>query len=356
MIIDYQKIHGNEYGFPPWLMEKLVCPAAGEGVHRWIYRVGLSLRHYVYEARDAAEIVHAHITRAESPPGEIYSSLCNAYESEGDDDFDYHSWSPSDEQLRSPSFVKHIYDDCWDGKKTALQTLKECSNPIPDIKGILNRLYADEHYVCIGNAIIDSQGVKRGYSSTTLEKKYLVRADDLESFAQIVPNPMRKGWGYTKGGDPSERSKDNACADHDRKYAVTDFDFTLEGPFGEVIQYVMDKEKLEVRDAIHEITARLILYIAKDRPHVPLFMVLDTGNKSLHAWWDIDGLEVEDQRMWFNQTISMGTDSTICLRASVRTTFTCIFSGPSTPPSPSITTARPASMASCSRPRSRATG
>jgi hypothetical protein len=307
MIIDYRKIHGNEYGFPEWLMEKLVCPASGDGVHIWIFRVGLSLRHYV-EIDEAQDIVHEHMTRSESPPGEIYSSLCNAYEAE-DDGFDHQrDWTPSDADLRSLSFVKHIYDS-WKGKGTALQTLKDDSHPIPDIAGVLNRLYADEDYVCIGNAIIDKHGNKCGYSSTTLQKKYLVQADDLGSYAQIVPNPMRKEWGLTQSGDPSERSKDNAAID--RIYAVTDFDFTLEGAFGEVIQYVMDKEKLEARDAIHEITARLILYIAKRHRHIPLLMVVDSGGKSLHGWWDVDKLDYMDQRDWFYQTVPLGTDSTI---------------------------------------------
>jgi hypothetical protein len=248
------------------------------------------------------------MTRAESPPGEIWSSLSNAYEAESDG-FDHAmDRTPSDANLRSPYFVKHIYD-CWKGEKTAMQILKEVSNPIPDLTGILNRLYNDEDYVCVGNAIIDQNGKKCGYSSTTLQKKHLVQADDLESHAQIVPNPMRKEWGLTQSGDPSERSKDNAALD--RKYAVADFDFTLGGPFGEVIQYVMDKEKLTQRDAIHEITARLILYIAKCNRHIPLWMVLDTGNKSLHAWWDIDGLDYEDQRAWFYETVPLGTDSTI---------------------------------------------
>ena len=89
---------------------------------------------------------------------------------------------------------------------------------------------------------------------------------------------MRKWWGLTQSGDPSERSKENAAID--RKYAVTDFDFTLEGAFGDVDRYVMDKEKLEARDAIHEITARLIIFIAKDNRHIPLFMVLDTGKRA----------------------------------------------------------------------------
>jgi hypothetical protein len=308
MIINYREIHGNEYGFPAWLMEKLECPASGDGVHIWIFRVGLSLRHYVDDIREAEEIVRPHMTREESPPGEIYSSLCNAYEAESDGFDHQRDGTPSDEYLRCPSLVKHIYDS-WKGAKTALQTLKEVSNPIPDITGILNRLYNDEDYVCVGNAIIDQNGKKWGYSSTTLKKKYLVQADDLGSHAQIVPNPMRKEWGLTQKGDPSERSQENAAID--RKYAVTDFDFTLEGAFGEIIQYVMDKEKLEVHDAIHEITARLIIYLAKWNRNIPLWMVLDTGNKSLHAWWDMDKMEYEDQLAWFYETVPLGTDSTI---------------------------------------------
>ena len=51
---------------------------------------------------------------------------------------------------------------------------------------------------------------------------------------QIVPNPMRGEKGHTQAGKESERSLENAALH--RKYAVTDFDFTLAGAFGEVIR------------------------------------------------------------------------------------------------------------------------
>jgi hypothetical protein len=315
MIIDYRQIHGNEYGFPAWLMEKLDCPAAGEGVHIWIFRVGLSLKHYV-GIDEAEEIVEEHMTREENPPGEIHASLVKAYASESDGSAgrDYEAGEGRsvgerqlpDEKLRNPALVWNIHNMWWQSKKPALQTLKEFSNPIPDRMGIINHLYSDGEWICVGKALINDQGQKLGYTAYSVQKKASV---EIDPWSQIVPNPMRGEKGRTQAGRESERSLENAALH--RKYAVTDFDFTLEGTFGEVIRRVMDKEKLAVRDAIHEMTARLILYLADYHEHIPLLMVVDSGNKSLQAWWGVDQLDEDAQRNWFFKTVPMGTDSTI---------------------------------------------
>jgi len=307
MIIDYVAIHGNEYGLPPWLMTKLEnCPASGEGVHRWIYTMGLSLRHYV-EIDDACDIVHDYMTRSESPPGEIWHSLANAYEAESDG-FDHQmDRTPTTEELRDPAKVERLYRS-WKSKKTAMQTLEAVSNPIPDIAGVLNRLYADGEWICVGTANIDDRGKKWGYTAYSVQKSYAV-ANEPQLWSQIVPNPMRMEKGHTKQGKESERTLENAALL--RKYAVTDFDFTLEGKFGPFIQQVMAELELMPGPAIHEIIARLILDIATRHPSVPLLMVVDSGGKSLHAWWDIDGLDFGWQREWFYETVPLGTDPTI---------------------------------------------
>jgi hypothetical protein len=107
VIINYREIEGNEYGFPPWLMEKLEdCPASGEGVHNWIYRVALSLRHYA-DVEDAMDIIKTYMTRDENPAGEVYRSVLNAYEAE------YHGLPDEayrqDELPMNPLEVERIY-------------------------------------------------------------------------------------------------------------------------------------------------------------------------------------------------------------------------------------------------------
>jgi hypothetical protein len=188
--------------------------------------------------------------------------------------------------------------------------LKDASNPIPSLVGVLDALYDDDDFLCIGNANYDKRVNKCGYSSTTLKKKILVQADDLHTFAQIVPNPMRKEWGYTKTeGKESVRSVDNAAID--RTYAVTDFDMTLEGVFGEFIQRLMFQIVEMPPQTIHEITAALILDIAMRSPDVPLVMVVDSGGKSLHAWWDIRRMTYQQQYEWFFQWVPLSADPAI---------------------------------------------
>jgi hypothetical protein len=225
VIIDYRKIEGNEYGFPPWLMAKLDCPSAGEGVHNWLWHAACALRHYV-EIDKGIEIARVFMTRDENPPGEIARTFENAYSQE------YHGLPAeasaycAEEFPKNPAEVERIFRSY---KKNPLKLLRDASNPIPDIVGVLDALYSDDDLICVGNAIY-ARGVKHGYTANTLQKKILVQADDLSNFSQIVPNPMLREWGYTRNGKESERSVDNAAIL--RTYAVTDFDFTLQGVFG----------------------------------------------------------------------------------------------------------------------------
>ena len=81
---------------------------------------------------------------------------------------------------------------------------------------------------------------------------------------------MRREQGFTKKAketqspETSDRCQDNACIV--RKYAVMDFDFTLEGSFGELIRRIMEEQGSMPRYVIHEITAAIILEIANALP------------------------------------------------------------------------------------------
>ena len=76
-------------------------------MHTWIYRVALSLRHYV-EVEEAIEIIQERMTREENPSGEVMRSVMNAYEAE------YHglpdeAYRPDADPEKDPIEVGHIY-------------------------------------------------------------------------------------------------------------------------------------------------------------------------------------------------------------------------------------------------------
>ena len=37
-------------------------------------------------------------------------------------------------------------------------------------------------------------------------------------------------------------------------------------------------------------------------------MVVDSGGKSLHAWWDIASMAYEQQKEWFYKAVPLGAD------------------------------------------------
>jgi hypothetical protein len=307
VIINYQEIEGSEYGLPPWVMTKLEgCPAGGEGVHNWLWHIALALRHYV-EIDEGVEIARVFMTRGENPAGEVINTFENAYATE------YHGLPyeayGEEEYEPNPEAVERIYRSY---KLSPLTLLKSVSHPIPDLPTIIDRLYFKRDFVCYGNAFYNKKGEKQGYNAITLLQVNLVTGYAMETlyeYAQIVPNPMTAEEGCTKGGKTSARSIENAAVH--RRYAVTDFDFTVEGAFGGVIQRLMFENGLMPREMIHEITAALILEIAQRSPDITLIMVVDSGGKSLHAWWDIRHMTFEQQRKWFFQWVPLGADPAI---------------------------------------------
>jgi hypothetical protein len=214
------------------------------------------------------------------------------------------------ESSKNPAEVERIYY-AWKGN--ALETLKKVSNPIPDLEHILRRLYAPTDWICVGAPCVDikRRKVAKGYLAGTGQLQDYIQTD-LSVWANIVPNPMRYEQGFTKKAkrnqspETSDRCQDNACIV--RKYTVMDFDFTLNGSFGELIQRIMEEEGLMPRYVIHEITAAIILEIAQRSPDVPLLMVVDSGGKSLHAWWDIASMPYEKQKEWFYKAVPLGAD------------------------------------------------
>lgn len=154
MIIDYREINGNPYGLPRWVMEKLEsCPAAGEGVHHWMYHIACALRHYV-EMEEARPIIQEYMTRLESPD-EIANTLINVYSLEysglSEEYVDPYAVLKN-ESSKTPAEVERIYY-AWKG--AALETLKKVSNPIPDLEHILRGLYAATDWICVGAPYLD---------------------------------------------------------------------------------------------------------------------------------------------------------------------------------------------------------
>jgi len=142
-----------------------------------------------------------------------------------------------------------------------LDDLLARSDPVPkDMSLILKSLYPGDPWICIGRS--DRMGDHRTIRLSHLMKKRYWTTYDL-----IVPNPMKAETGRTQQGKISPRTKKNAGPPI---YAVFESD-----------QYSGD----------FDTQASIILWFAE---RLPLKMVVHSGNKSLHAWYDASGSS-EDQ-------------------------------------------------------------
>jgi len=106
---------------------------------------------------------------------------------------------------------------------------------------------------------------------------------ELDRFDHVVPNIPCDEWGFTLDGRESQHSKDLFLH---RNHIVVEFDETV--PY---------------KDA----QASIILWLA-EKGWGDLRLVVDSGGKSLHAWFHCGGIEDEALIPGFAQAVRLGAD------------------------------------------------
>lgn len=236
-------------------------PPAG-GTHRWIFTAAAKLRHlfsqdscYEYLRR----VVDSCVLHRPIPDREILEAVKRVYESQGD------------VPTRRASFV-------WPGRKdNIIKVALEEHDPICDLeekitaKEALPQLFWADELVCYGPNTFTAAVTDPGNLAQFAEKMQF-----------IVANPMRALTGKTKEGKDSARCQGNVSF---RRYLVTEFDG------------MPDKTD----------QARLLALLAKIRP---LVMVVDSGGKSLHGWFEAEGALEGDCFLFYGMAIMLGADPT----------------------------------------------
>jgi hypothetical protein len=147
----------------------------------------------------------------------------------------------------------------------------------PDATWFVQKLYHPDDLLCIGNSVKDTR-------ATPLS---IIVRHKLE-ICLMVPSPMSSRTGHTQNGKVSERCLDNTGP---RRYLVTEFDTGTSDEQAGVIYHLME--------------------------YCPLVMVLWSGNRSLHAWWNCDGADDLKQRNFFNYAVSLGADPATWTRSQL---------------------------------------
>jgi len=99
----------------------------------------------------------------------------------------------------------------------------------------------------------------------------------------VVPNPMKGAAGLTKEGKPSARCQGNVA---ERRYVVAEFD---DPGFPKA-------DQARVASGLGEA--------------LPLVMIVDSGGKSLHCWYDCRGADANALTAFFSAAVRAGADPT----------------------------------------------
>jgi len=138
--------------------------------------------------------------------------------------------------------------------------------------GAIRQLYDPDDLLCTGPSQLSA--LVRSVEDT---------ARDAEFMQFIVPNPMKGLEAMNKKGELSKRCQANV---KERRYLVAEFDLPDQG---------------------HDAQARLITALAKK---LPCCMVVDSGGKSLHAWFAVRGMIEPEAAQFFGFACGLGADAT----------------------------------------------
>ena len=238
---------------PQFLRDLIACPpAAGAGVHIWLFKVARQLHAYraPEEIVDLLRVAVQDCGRAVADR-EIFDAVESSKAC---------AWQPGQPGTRSKTTGKTTGK--WPvvntkarhaaiSKKPAvgLADLQEASpwrcDESSDSDYYLDMLFPGDLLLCLG---IDKLNFW-----TAPREEFRGRS---ASYSLIVPSAMTSVWGITQGGKTSMHT---LASTGPRRYLVTEFD-----------------------SATFDEQAAMIDHLSE---YAPLAMVLSSGGKSLHAWW-----------------------------------------------------------------------
>lgn len=256
------------------------APAHGGGVHRWMFTTS----RYLHALRSHDEIVELlksslHGCGRRVPDRELQAAISDSKKD---------AWVPGKKgqdiiyQSAWPKFNKEKYVEVTcDAKALCAADLWE-SSPVRymDDKSytweIIDRLFPGNPYLCCGLS-------KEVFEA---KRKHEWRKEcGKQQF--IVPSACKGEMGFTKDGNPSAHCNDNTGP---RMYLVIE----------------QDQGNPDQQTAV-------IVYLTK---YLPLRMVLSSGGKSLHAWFDCQGiLDESKQKDMMRAAVALGADDstwTLC--------------------------------------------
>lgn len=257
---------------PRFISDLLASPPAhGDGIHRYLFttsRYLLALRTEEETAEILRSVLHGSGRRI--PEREIQSAIRDAGKVK---------WVPGEKQSvvyqsTWPKFNKEKYTDitCDPNAYGAADLWEDSPVRYCDDKSyseeIIDALFEGDPYLCCGlsNSVFESRK-KHEWKGEFSKQQF------------IVPSACIGEFGLTKDGKESAHCLNNVGL---RQYLV------IEQDAGSQDQQVA-----------------IIVHLTK---LLPLRMVLSSGGKSLHAWYDVKGRNDDEQLRFMREAVSLGAD------------------------------------------------
>ena len=252
------------------------CPQSkGGGIHQWLFIVARFLHRLPYmfipEAilqclREATQNCERKVTEQE---------LLDAVNNSNPDNIRLKSSESGSGKRRLPSRCGLAKAKAITAGGINLQGLINCDGEIFLPQYTLGLLFSDRPLQCFAYLIDRPEGV----IATTWDDASLRPFPPL-----MVPNPLVGKWGYTTDGRPSERALSNVGK---RRYLVLDFDEGTKDEHVAILGYLRQQWQ---------------------KHQVPLVMVMDSGRRSLHGWFDVRHLDEPEIWTLCRQAYRLGAD------------------------------------------------
>jgi hypothetical protein len=296
---------------PPVVLERLrerafrqlASPPSG-GIHQWLYGCACSLHEAGFHSAEKLVLIKEHCRglRRPVPEVEIAKAIADAERNCADKwpDASASESSPIIVAPPEPAWPKPDYGrvytlakegiglyDSWEGAPIRFEDDDNHAEQIADA------VFPGNPLLCCGI-----------FSWEFATRRRQVWRGHLHRFQFIVPNPMDRVYGLTAGGKRSEHAKD---AVGPRIYLVNEFDissYATDGvtmtPWAPIIR-AWDDNGITVADACAAVLDVL-------RRILPLVLVLHSGGKSLHAWFNVVGLSEPAVKRFMRAAGSLGAD------------------------------------------------
>lgn len=279
----------------PEFLETLIAtpPAAGSGVHDWMFDVARNL-HAHLPAGEIENLIRSRVATCGRavPDREIKDavkrSIDFAWQPKGD------AGAPAPATEKSQPNLANIERLCASGPGVA--DLWEAS-PIyfeePACEYLIDQLFPGDPILCCGPDTDTFDARTREEWRGTLSQQ-----------AYLVPSPLTARQGPTADGKMSAHAKSIVGP---RRFLIVEFDFSKFARDGKTPTAFHDMlcrlEKMGV--GVHDMCSTLLLIL--NALH-PMTLAVSSGGKSIHGWWYVEGQPEASLKSFHNIAVRYGAD------------------------------------------------